>query len=374
CLSDGNDHDQSTCIMTPYEKGTRINIYSALHTAVNLESTVPLVVSESEDIEDYVKRKIRKIEKKLKRHRQRSSSQDSLKIIDEPLRSDNYESHLQPSELPLQAIENIQHDTDFNIEEVHPPNDMANTLLESADVAHCNVSSEPVAHDTATAAVQEVVPLIQVLLSENCKNINAPLLNQEVRAALTEALSKKDKAIENKQKQIALIITCLGEALSQVLSTDSTNIKLLKSLTDAGKLACDLQHSESMIRRSFVCSSIKKEIKDHLYTTPIDSHLFGSQLGDVLKAAKAIHKTGTEMKTGAPIPGPPRRFTNQPQNLNTRRPVPSHGRQTGAAARHSTMPAQNGRQNYQRQHRRAPPQQQPRGPYKRSQTQAPLRR
>ncbi|KAF9405290.1 hypothetical protein HW555_013920 [Spodoptera exigua] len=108
-----------------------------------------------------------------------------------------------------------------------------------------------------------------------------------------------------------------------------------------------------MIRRSFVCSSIKKEIKDHLYTTPIDSHLFGSQLGDVLKAAKAIHKTSAEMKTGAPIPGPPRRFTNQPQNLNTRRLVPSHGRQTGAAARHSTMPAQNGRQNYQRQQRRA---------------------
>ncbi|KAF9405323.1 hypothetical protein HW555_013893 [Spodoptera exigua] len=77
--------------------------------------------------------------------------------FDEPLRSDNYESHLQPPELLLHAIENIQHDTDFNIKEVHPPNDMANTLLESADIAHCNVSSEPVAPDTATAAVQEVV-------------------------------------------------------------------------------------------------------------------------------------------------------------------------------------------------------------------------
>lgn len=43
------------------------------------------------------------------------------------------------------------------------------------------------------------------LIPENSKKTDAPILNAEIKAALTDALIKKDKAIEQKQKQIAII-------------------------------------------------------------------------------------------------------------------------------------------------------------------------
>nr|XP_021199884.2 uncharacterized protein LOC110383415 [Helicoverpa armigera] len=377
-----------------------------------------------EDIESYVDRKMRKIERKLRKrraHRLRSSSQDSLKILDEPHRThpgEERSSSLALTHQPNEAAQNIDHHVvdDAPLNDVvnisEQPPDLSASIVPDTAAAAAQVADNDTVEDSLPDDILEILgeapindkkfgpPLNsnlairwehtatnglskearkQILdkhsIPQNCKNIDAPALNQEVKAALSEVLSKKDKAIENKQKQIALIIACVGDALSQILSTDSTNISLIKSLTDAGKLACDLQHTESMIRRSFVCSSIKKEIKDHLYEAKIDSHLFGSQLGDLLKTAKAINKTGAEMKTVAPIPGPSRRLTNQTQNLNSRRPLPPMSRQTGVAARRSTAPAPT-RPEYPRQQRRAPPppRPQPSAPYRRSQTHAPHRR
>lgn len=74
---------------------------------------------------------------------------------------------------------------------------------------------------------------------------------------------------------------------------------------------------------------MKKDTQDPLNSCEIDSYLFGENLSETLKAAKAINKSGAEMKTTPQQkstafqlrPGPPRSF-------NTKAPAPA-----GEAAR-----------------------------------------
>lgn len=140
------------------------------------------------------------------------------------------------------------------------------------------------------------------MVPNNCKKVEAPALNPEIKAALTDALLKKDKALETKQKQQAAAISCLSEALTLILASEHKDPKIIKLLIEAGRIMCDSQHTESLTRRSFICSTIKKELKDQLYDTEIDKFLFGEKLADTLKAAKAINKSATDMKATAPRP------------------------------------------------------------------------
>ncbi|KAI5642501.1 hypothetical protein NE865_05528 [Phthorimaea operculella] len=136
------------------------------------------------------------------------------------------------------------------------------------------------------------------LIPNNCKLINPPTLNPETKAALSEMVVKKDKAIEAKQRVLASAISSLGEAITFLLSSkESTkNTDLLRLLMDSGKLLCDCQHSDSVTRRNFIIYSVKKEMRESLQNTNIDSSLFGNNLTETLKTAKAINKSGAELK------------------------------------------------------------------------------
>ncbi|KAL4721605.1 hypothetical protein ACJJTC_011658 [Scirpophaga incertulas] len=142
----------------------------------------------------------------------------------------------------------------------------------------------------------------------------------EIKAALSEALQKKDKAIEQKQSQQAAAISCIGQALTKIFNNKGNkDNEVIKLLIDAGGLLCDSQYVESMSRRSFVTSSIKKEVKDQIYLTEIDNYLFGEKLSETLKTAKAINKSSADIKTvqskSSNLPQPKR-------NLNLRPPFP----------------------------------------------------
>lgn len=138
--------------------------------------------------------------------------------------------------------------------------------------------------------------LQKYLTPENCSLIDPPTLNLEVKAALSEPLQKKDTAIHNKQKQIAAAVSCIGQALTRTLSQDQKDPELIKLLIDAGRIICNVQHTESMIRRGFIGSFIKKDVKDHLNNTCIDKYLFGEKLADTLKTAKSITRSATEIR------------------------------------------------------------------------------
>ncbi|KAL0850726.1 hypothetical protein ABMA28_006668 [Loxostege sticticalis] len=135
------------------------------------------------------------------------------------------------------------------------------------------------------------------LIPENCKLIGAPALNAEVKAALNETTLKRDKLIESRQKRIAAAISCLGEALSHALESKNKDNAQIKRLMDAARLICDSQHNDSISRRNLAVYSLKKEMKEPLLNTKIDTSLFGEHLTDSLKVAKAVTKSSSELKS-----------------------------------------------------------------------------
>jgi hypothetical protein len=131
---------------------------------------------------------------------------------------------------------------------------------------------------------------------EYCSLIDPPVLNLEVKAALSEMLLKKDNAILNKQRQISAAVSWIAQAVQRAFSQDHKDAEMIKTLIDAGRIVCDLQYTESMLKRGYVGSYIKKDVKDHLNKTRIDKYLFGEKLADTLKTAKSIYKSGCEIR------------------------------------------------------------------------------
>lgn len=144
------------------------------------------------------------------------------------------------------------------------------------------------------------------LLPENCKLVGAPALNPEIKAALSEMVVKRDKVIETKQSILASAISSLGQAITLLLSSNEKNTDLLRLLMDTGRTLSDCQHNDTVTRRNFILYAVKKDMKESLQNAKVDNFLFGEQLSDTLKAAKAISKSGADLK--APPPPKPTTF------------------------------------------------------------------
>ncbi|XP_063544309.1 uncharacterized protein LOC134752571 [Cydia strobilella] len=167
--------------------------------------------------------------------------------------------------------------------------------------------------------------LSKYLIPANCVKIGAPKLNPEIKAAISENFAKRDKGIESKQKEMASAISCLGEIITSQLNSKEKNNDLLQKLIDLGRILCDLQYADSVTRRNFILFSLKKDLKDHLANTKIDTCLFGENLTETLKSAKAMIKSGGEIK--APVPKQPvaqyrRMKSSVSRPLNRRGPAP----------------------------------------------------
>ncbi|KAL4720573.1 hypothetical protein ACJJTC_012328 [Scirpophaga incertulas] len=117
---------------------------------------------------------------------------------------------------------------------------------------------------------------------------------------LTPECRSLQEALEYKQRSISAAISCLSRAMSHVLTQPNRDPQVVKQLIETGCLLCDIQY-ESMNRRRFICSAIKKEVREHLFDTEIDTYLFGEKLPETVKAAKAINKSGTELRSALAV-------------------------------------------------------------------------
>ncbi|XP_061724436.1 uncharacterized protein LOC133530524 [Cydia pomonella] len=163
------------------------------------------------------------------------------------------------------------------------------------------------------------------LIPANCTKIDAPLMNAEIKAAVTDVLTKRDKGIEMRQKQLACAISGLARVINTEIESSEKNNERLKQLMDIGRILCDVQHSESVTRRNFAIYSIKKDLKDHITNTKIDKYLFGEELAETLKTAKAVSKSGTELKVKSQVRSV-KTFTPT-SNLNWRARAPARRQQ-----------------------------------------------
>ncbi|KAL0893424.1 hypothetical protein ABMA27_015009 [Loxostege sticticalis] len=275
---------------------------------------MPKRKSNDSDSDDYILRKIKKLERKLlKRKRKRSSS---LSSVD----SNQAVSLQEEPAIPL----------DDNILEMLGENPSKNKKFGPPIQAELAVRWEHIATTGLSKDIKKEL-LEKYFLPENCIKIGAPSLNPEVKAALSDTLVKKDKVIQTKQNQQAISISCISQALTKIFASETKDAEIIKLLIDGVRLLCDYQHTETMSRRSFVTSTIKKDIKDHLYATEIDNFLFGEKLAETLKSAKAISKSAAEMKTISQqkTANFSQAKFNQPRPLNGKPPLPLT-RQPGA--------------------------------------------
>ncbi|XP_046737532.1 uncharacterized protein LOC124406220 [Diprion similis] len=142
---------------------------------------------------------------------------------------------------------------------------------------------------------------------KNCCIIDPPKINSEVRVSLQETTIKRDERIEAKQAKITACLAAVGKTFSGFLQrySGNENLDFFEQLSDIGRLLADLQHDESNIRKSLILANLGAPFKDVLNGTTPDEFLFGKQLEERLKAAKALESCKKDLIV---------RTTTKPQN------------------------------------------------------------
>ncbi|XP_046604988.1 uncharacterized protein LOC124297724 [Neodiprion virginianus] len=164
----------------------------------------------------------------------------------------------------------------------------------------------------------------------NCVIIDPPRVNPEVQASLHGSVVKRDERIHARQSKITACLAAIVKVFSKVLEGGAEKLLILELLGDASRLLADLLHDESIIRKSLILANLNVSCKETLNATVPDEWLFGQQLEEKLKAAKALESSRKELKAPQKPQGqknsknstaPPRR----PQN-NQRFATTSGGR------------------------------------------------
>lgn len=206
------------------------------------------------------------------------------------------------------------------------------------------------------------------LIPANCELLAPPVLNAEVKAALPDSLIKRDAFLAEKQKHIGIALSALSNAIHMLIKKDEHS-KILKSMSDAGRIFCDVHFNESKSRRSFIISATNSSMKDTLLETKRDKYLFGENVSDRLRSAKNIQKSGADLKKFQRNTNPKFNKSNFYKNksLNMRAPQrkysgkPDAGKYRPPPSAAATMT----RNKTGSQRARSPPPPPPRKPYNR---------
>ncbi|XP_070522749.1 uncharacterized protein [Cardiocondyla obscurior] len=135
------------------------------------------------------------------------------------------------------------------------------------------------------------------LLPNNCKFLDPPKLNLEIKVCLQDPVNKRDDCIKNKQQSITAVLAAVIDSITKILDLDnSVKLGLLENLNGAFRLLADLQYNESIIRRSLIQKKLDSSVREILISTVPDEWLFSKELEDKVKAAKVLEsssKNGT---------------------------------------------------------------------------------
>lgn len=181
--------------------------------------------------------------------------------------------------------------------------------------------------------------------------LEAPGLNPEVGATLSEPAKKRDQHFADSQNSIGSALSALGSSISILISENEEEIDkldLIEKLCDAGKLLTDLFHAESNARRAFISPTLNPQIKTIIDKSTADEWLYGSDLGEKIKAAKSIEKISNDLKSQAPA----KKTTPKPTSLNWKSPL-ARQKQVGDRSKSNWNPrfTPKFKQNYKTQQR-----------------------
>jgi len=132
------------------------------------------------------------------------------------------------------------------------------------------------------------------LVPENMSLLKPPKLNIEFESVIQADSKKKDDSLAGIQKQLATGISALAKGLSLIVNTSSKEV--CQSISDSGRILCDLQRKLSEKRRSSLLPCLKTNMRKTAESGIIDEQLFGSDLATRIKTAKDLEKSAIELQ------------------------------------------------------------------------------
>ena len=171
-------------------------------------------------------------------------------------------------------------------------------------------------------------------------NIGAPVVNPEIVAGMNPAAIARDKHQIAIQNDLERGIGCLMLAVNKMLLAGSgtvEKIEFLPLLSDTLRYLCDLQHTLSLQRRTFINNGLSKSVVELSNSIPVGQLLYGQDFGEKIKASKAAERSAKDIVTNQEKFKYPVRQVSRtvPKNLNYHRPLrfkPRDHRQQGQAS------------------------------------------
>lgn len=143
--------------------------------------------------------------------------------------------------------------------------------------------------------------LKKYVIPANCSLLVAPILNPEAKAAVPEIVARKDNTLLQKQNQIGLALAALSQLTEMILKNEDSKQVLLQPLSDACRILCDSHFMETKTRRSLILSAINTGLRESLVLSNRDKFLFGEALAEKIKSTISVQRTGKSLQRTDPV-------------------------------------------------------------------------
>ncbi|KAJ8910974.1 hypothetical protein NQ315_003667 [Exocentrus adspersus] len=156
----------------------------------------------------------------------------------------------------------------------------------------------PLQQDVADSSDKREKLLEKYPPPENGNILGALKLNSVIKQVITGSVLKRDTRLAALKGQIGSCLSALGMVISDLLKDAGGGGNTLhrERLSDAGRLLVDIHRSEAVSRRELVAMNLNKEWKETLADSPIHGWLFGEDLEERLRAAKALQASSRQLK------------------------------------------------------------------------------
>ncbi|XP_028157914.1 uncharacterized protein LOC114351070 [Ostrinia furnacalis] len=127
----------------------------------------------------------------------------------------------------------------------------------------------------------------------NCRLLQAPKMNPEIMAAVTDARKTKDKRWATNQQQIGSAITAINRAMEKLMTSDD-KASAIKHLSNSCRMLCDMHALFTKIRTRVVCTGLDKTTLSVINNTERDELLFGANLSEKIRWQKPSKDKATK--------------------------------------------------------------------------------
>jgi hypothetical protein len=196
----------------------------------------------------------------------------------------------------------------------------------------------------------------------NFGECKAPILDLEIKRALDQLTLRRDKYQAYTQDKVGNTIAALGKSINKLLQSElpkPLKDDILTDLNNAVLIQTEVFFEMSKSRRFLILPMLSPTVKEVVQDSAPTESLFGGDLTERLRAAKALEKSSHELKHKSKMIMPSHRATNkslngrgQPSQMRDARPQRSPTCSFNAARR--SFP----KQRAYKRHYQQPPQQQ----------------